>query len=69
MRKANLFIAAVGFWLSSSLTFAQDGFFADWLNIVSETQAEPLHWITPFNAATPSSRTGVSVCHSRADSQ
>jgi hypothetical protein len=29
MRKAYLFIAAVGFLLSSSLTFAQDGFLAD----------------------------------------
>ena len=41
MRKAYLFIATVGFLLSSSLTLAQDGFFADWFNMVSETQAEP----------------------------
>jgi hypothetical protein len=46
-------ITAVGFWLSSSLAFAQDAFFADWFNMVSETQAEPPHWITPFNTTTP----------------
>jgi hypothetical protein len=53
MRKAYLFVAAVGFWFSSSLTFAQDGFFADWFNLVSETQAERPHWITPLNARSP----------------
>jgi hypothetical protein len=46
-------ITAVGFWLSSSLAFAQDAFFADWFNMVSETQTEPPHWITPFNTTTP----------------
>jgi hypothetical protein len=49
MRKAYLFIVAVGFLLSSSLTFAQDGFFADWFNMVSGTQAEQPHWVTPLN--------------------
>jgi hypothetical protein len=53
MRKAHLFIAAVGFLLSSPLTFAQDGFLADWFNMVSETQAEQPHWITPLNTTTP----------------
>ena len=53
MRKAYLFIAAVGFLLSSSLTFAQDGFFGDWFNMVPETQAEQPHWITPLNRTTP----------------
>jgi hypothetical protein len=53
MRKAYLCIATVGFLLSSSLTFAQDGFFADWFNMVSETQAEQPHWITPLNTTTP----------------
>jgi hypothetical protein len=28
-------------------------FFADWFNMVSETQAEPPHWITPLNTTTP----------------
>jgi len=53
MRKAYLFIAVVGFLLSSSLTFAQDGLFADWFNSVSETQAEQPPWITPLNTTTP----------------
>ena len=53
MRKAYLFIAAVGFLLSSSLTFAQNGFFADWFNMVSETQAEQPHWITSLGTLTP----------------
>ena len=53
MRRAYRFIAAVGFLLSSSLTFAQDGFFADWFNLVSETQAEQPHWITPLKMTTP----------------
>jgi hypothetical protein len=53
MAKAYLFIAAFGFLRSSSLTFAQDGCFADWFNMVSETQAEQPHWITPFSATTP----------------
>jgi hypothetical protein len=53
MRTAYLFIAAVGFLLSSSLTFAQDGFFADWFNMVSETQAEQPHWITSLHTTTP----------------
>ena len=53
MRKAYLFVAAVGFLLSSSLTLAHDGFFADRLNMVSETQAEQPHWITPLNTMAP----------------
>ena len=47
MRKAYPFIAAVGFLLSSSLTFA------DWFNMVSVTQAEQPHWITSLNTTTP----------------
>jgi hypothetical protein len=49
------------FLLSSSLSFAQDGFFADWFNMVSETQAEPapLDHYTQYDDS--SSRTGVSV--------
>jgi hypothetical protein len=46
-------LGAVVVYLSSTLTFAQDGFFADWFNMVSKTQAEQLHWITPLNTTTP----------------
>jgi hypothetical protein len=60
MRKAYRFITAIGFLLSSSLTFAQDGFFADGFNMAFETQAEPPHGITA-QYDDSSSRTGVSV--------
>jgi hypothetical protein len=53
MRKAYRFIAAVGFWLSSCLTLVEDGFLADWFNMVSETQADQPHWITPLSTTTP----------------
>jgi hypothetical protein len=52
MRKAYLFIAPVGFLLSSSLTFAQDGV-CRLVQHASETQAEQPHWITPLNTMTP----------------
>jgi hypothetical protein len=39
MRAAYLFTAA--FLLSWARAFAQDGFFADWFNMVSETQTAP----------------------------
>ena len=41
------------FLLSSSLTFAPDGFLVDWFNMASETQAEQPHWITSLNTTTP----------------
>ena len=53
MRKAYRFIAAVGFLLSSSLTFAQDGFFADWSNMVSERKPNSPTRVTPLNTTTP----------------
>lgn len=53
MRKAEWVLVVVVLCLSSTLTFAQDGFFADWFNMVSETQAEQPHWITPLNTTTP----------------
>jgi hypothetical protein len=53
MRRAPLFLAALIFCLSSTFTSAQDGFFADWFNMVSKTQAEQPHWITPLATTTP----------------
>ncbi|MFZ0771470.1 MAG: hypothetical protein WCA49_18035 [Candidatus Sulfotelmatobacter sp.] len=47
------FLAILVLCLSSTLSSAQDGFFADWFNMVSETQAEQPHWITPLNTTTP----------------
>jgi hypothetical protein len=53
MRKVALFFTALILWLSSTLSSAQDGLFADWFNMVSETQAEQPHWITPLATTTP----------------
>jgi len=53
MRSAALFFAALVLCLSSTRSSAQDGFFADWFNMVSETQAEQPHWITPLATTTP----------------
>jgi hypothetical protein len=61
MRKAYLFIAAVGFCFRHPRPFLRMDFFADWFNMVSETQAEEHHRIPPLNTTTPRLRTGVSV--------
>src|SRR5580704_13713066 len=53
MRSAALSVAAVFICLSSTLSAAQDGFISDWLNMVTETQSEQPHWITPLNTTTP----------------
>ncbi len=53
MRSVALFFAALVLCHSSALAFAQDGFFADWFNMVSKTQAEQPHWITPLATTTP----------------
>lgn len=53
MRKVVLFVAAVVLCLLSSLTFAQDGYFADWFKRVDKTQAEQPHWVTPLATTTP----------------
>ncbi len=53
MRAINLVLLAAFVFLSSTLTFAQNGFFSDWFNMVSETQAAQPHWITPLNTTTP----------------
>src|SRR5208282_5309894 len=53
MRSVTLFLAALVLCFSSTLSFAQDGFFTDWFNMVSQTQAEQPHWITPLATTTP----------------
>jgi hypothetical protein len=52
MRKTVLLFVAVVL-LASSDSFAQDGFFSGWFNMVSATQAEQPHWITALNTTTP----------------
>jgi hypothetical protein len=53
MHQAGLFLVAVVLYVSSTSASAQDGFFADWFNMVSKTQAEQPHWITPLATTTP----------------
>jgi hypothetical protein len=53
MRAINLVLLAAFVFLSSTLTSAQNGFFSDWFNMVSETQAAQPRWITPLATTTP----------------
>jgi hypothetical protein len=53
MHKACLLLVRAVLCLSASLTFAQDGYFADWFSRVAKTQAEQPHWITPLATTTP----------------
>jgi hypothetical protein len=53
MRSVALLFAVLVFSISSTLCSAQDGLFADWFNMVSKTQAEQPHWITPVATTTP----------------
>jgi hypothetical protein len=47
------FVVRVGVLLSSTLAFGQDGFIGNWLNMVTQTQNEQPHWITPLTTTTP----------------
>lgn len=47
------FLAGAAILLSSALTFAQDGYFADWFARVDKTQAEQPRWVTPLATTTP----------------
>ena len=53
MRKAALLLVGVVICLASTLTSAQDGYFADWFHRVDKTQAEQPHWVTPLATTTP----------------
>ncbi len=53
MRKSKWVLLLVVLCFSSTLTFAQNGFVADWLSMVSATQAEQPHWATPVATVTP----------------
>ncbi len=53
MRSVALFFAAIILCLSPTLSSGQDDFFADWFSMVSRTQAEQPHWITPLATTTP----------------
>lgn len=52
--RRSLFCLVVAFLsLSSTLVSAQDGIISDWLNMVTQTQSEQPHWITPLATTTP----------------
>lgn len=53
MRSVAVFFAVLVLCSSSTLSFAQDGFFTDWLDMVSATQAAQPRWITPLATTTP----------------
>ena len=53
MLKTRWILAVAVFCFSSTLMFAQDGFISNWLNMVSATQAEQPHWVTPVATVTP----------------
>jgi hypothetical protein len=51
MRKT--FVALLFLAFCSANLFAQDGIISDWLDMVTQTQSEQPHWITPLNTTTP----------------
>ena len=53
MRRAGLRLVMVVLCLSSTLSLAQGGYFADWFSRVDKTQAEQPRWITPLATTTP----------------
>jgi len=46
------FLVWFGLFLSSPLVFGQDGLIANWLDMVTQTQNEQPHWITPLATTT-----------------
>src|SRR5579864_8563243 len=53
MRTSGLLFVSVVLALSSTLAFAQGGYFVDWFQRVDKTQAEQPHWVTPLATTTP----------------
>src|SRR5271165_1224813 len=53
MRSAGLSFAVVVLCLFSTWCSAQDNIFTEWFSMVSATQAEQPHWITPLATTTP----------------
>lgn len=53
MRRTELFLVVVVLCLSPTLTFAQDGYFANWFARVDKTKDEQPHWVTPLATTTP----------------
>lgn len=53
MRAHRLLLVAVALFLSSNVSFAQDGYFSDWFARVDKTKDEQPHWVTPLATTTP----------------
>jgi hypothetical protein len=53
MRRGDLFLVMVVLFLSSNVTLAQDGYFANWFARVDKTKNEQPHWVTPLATTTP----------------
>ena len=53
MNKAKLILPAAFLLFSSTMAFAQDGYFSDWFNRVDKTQSEQPRWTTPVATTTP----------------
>ena len=53
MRRADLCLGIAVFYLTSTLMFAQDGYFANWFARVDKTKNEQPHWVTPLATTTP----------------
>jgi len=53
MRQTALFFVSIVLGFSSTLSSAQSGFFADWFDMGSATQAQQPRWITPLATTTP----------------
>ena len=53
MRRTALILVVVVLFFSSTVTFAQDGYFANWFARVDKTKDEQPHWVTPLATTTP----------------
>jgi hypothetical protein len=53
MRRSDLFLVGLVLCFSSTLTVAQDGYFANWFARVDKTKDEQPHWVTPLATTTP----------------
>jgi hypothetical protein len=53
MSKTKWVLALGVLCFSSTLTFAQDGYFADWFARVDKSKDEQPHWVTPVATTTP----------------
>jgi hypothetical protein len=53
MNKVKIAVAVAVLCFSSTLAFAQDGYFANWFARVDKSKDEQPHWVTPVATTTP----------------